>query len=169
IPLHEQLVGKVRPALYALLGAVAFVLLIAIANVANLLLARALVRERDFAVLQALGASRLRLIQRMITESIVLALLGGCLGFFLAVVGIPMLVSSSHDLIPRLSEVGIDFRVFLFALFITIVSGIIIGIAPMLQTKVDLNDVLKEAGRGAVGSSRGQRLRGVLVVGEVAL
>jgi putative ABC transport system permease protein len=169
IPLHEQLVGKVRPALYALLGAVAFVLLIAIANVANLLLARALVRERDFAVLQALGASRMRLIQRMITESVLLALIGGALGFFLAMVGIPMLVSSSLDLIPRLSEVGIDFRVFLFTLLITIVSGIIIGIAPMLQTKVNLNDVLKDAGRGAVGTSRGQRLRGVLVVGEVAL
>ena len=168
-PLHEQIVGKVRPALYALLAAVGFVLLIAIANVANLLLARALVRERDFAVLQALGATRIRLIQLMTTESLVLALIGGALGFMLAIVGVRMLVQTNLDLIPRLSEVGADFRVFLFTLFITVLSGIIFGIAPMLQTKVNLNDVLKDSGRTAVGTSRGQRLRGVLVVAEVAL
>ena len=168
-PLHEQIVGKVRPALYALLAAVGFVLLIAIANVANLLLARALVRERDFTVLQALGASRFRLIQRMITESLVLALIGGALGLLLAIVGTRMLISTNLDLIPRLSEVGVDFRVLLFALFITVLSGIIFGIAPMLQTKVNLNDVLKDSGRTTIGGTRGQRLRGILVVAEVAL
>jgi putative ABC transport system permease protein len=169
IPLHEQVVGKVRPALYALLGAVAFVLLIAIANVANLVLARALVRERDFTVLQALGASRFRLVQRMITESLVLALIGGALGLVLAIVGIRLLVQTNLDLIPRLSEVGMDFRVLLFTLFITILSGIIFGVAPILQTKVNLNDVLKDSGRTSVGSSRGHRLRGALVIAEVAL
>ncbi len=169
VPLHEQVVGKVRPALYALLGAVAFVLLIAIANVANLVLARALVRERDFTVLQALGASRFRLIQRMITESLVLAMIGGVIGLVLAVVGIRWLVSSNLDLIPRLSEVGLDYRVLLFALFITVLSGIIFGVAPILQTKVNLNDVLKDSGRTSVGSARGQKLRGALVVAEVAL
>ncbi|MGZ9243138.1 MAG: ABC transporter permease, partial [Candidatus Binatia bacterium] len=168
-PLHEQIVGKVRPALYALLGAVGFVLLIAIANVANLLLARALVRERDFAVLQALGANRLRLVQRMITESLVLAFFGGGFGLLLATVGVRMLAQTNIDLIPRLSEVEVDVRVLFFTLFITVLSGIIFGIAPVLQTKVNLNDVLKESGRTTVGSVRGQRLRGVLVIAEVAL
>ncbi|HZE56228.1 MAG TPA: ABC transporter permease [Chthoniobacterales bacterium] len=168
VPMHEQIVGDIRPVLLVLLAAVAFVLLIACANVANLLLSRAASRRKELALRAALGADRMRLIRQMLTESMVLAMMGGVLGVLLAYWGIQLLVAFAPDNIPRLHEITIDPRVLAFTFGISLLTGLVFGLVPALQSsRPDLNDALKE---GARGSSSGNRVvRNLFVVVEMAL
>ena len=168
VPMHEQIVGDIRPVLLVLLAAVAFVLLIACANVANLLLSRAASRRKELALRAALGADRMRLIRQMLTESMVLAMMGGVLGVLLAYWGIELLVAFAPDNIPRLHEITIDPRVLAFTFGISLLTGLVFGLVPALQSsRPDLNDALKE---GARGSSSGNRVvRNLFVVAEMAL
>jgi putative ABC transport system permease protein len=170
IGLTERIVGNVRPALLVLMAAVIFVLLIASANVANLLLARAAAREKEIAIRQALGASRARLIRQMLTESVLLAAIGGAIGLLLAQWGIDALLALSPEDIPRLNEIKMDGRALGFTILISILSGVVFGLAPALQSsKINLNDTLKEAGRSNTESASRRRLRNALVVSEIAL
>jgi putative ABC transport system permease protein len=169
-PLFESIVGNIRPALLILLGTVGFVLLIACANVANLMLARTTTREREIAIRSALGAGRVRLARQLLTESVVLAIAGGALGLLAAVWGIDILVALNPNDIPRLNSIGINLPVLLFTMGVAISTGIFFGLAPALQaTRFNLNDALKEGSRGVSGSVWGRRVRGALVVSEIAL
>jgi len=174
VPLREQVVGDVRTTLLVLLGSVGFVLLIACANVANVSLSRALARQQEIAVRTALGASRGRLILQFVTESVLLALCGGTLGVVLCVWSVKWIHILGAKNIPRLDEIGIDGRVLLFTLLLSICSGVLFGIVPALRfSDLDLNAMLKDASRGSAGASavwgRGNNLRRSLVVCELAL
>jgi putative ABC transport system permease protein len=170
VPTYEQTVKEIRPALLVLLGAVGFLLLIACANIANLMLARTASREKEIAIRSALGASRLRVLRLLLGESLLIALAGGLLGLLLAVWGTAALIGLAPDNIPRLNEVGIDVRVFAFTLAIALITGVVFGLIPALQSaKPDLNEALKEGTRGSTGGVAGRRTRNALVAVEVAL
>ena len=174
VPLLQQVVGEVRRSLLILLGSVGFVLLIACANVANLQLARAAVRQKEIAVRAAVGAGRARLIRQLLTESTLLSLMGGGLGLLLAFAAIRVLRLFGPDTLPRLNEIGLDSRVLLFTLFVSLVTGIVFGLAPALRaSRVELNEVLKDGGRGPAGGSifdgGHHRKRDLLIIIEVAL
>jgi putative ABC transport system permease protein len=167
--LRDVVVGDIGPALFVLLGAVGFVLLIACANVANLLLARVGVRQKEIAVRTALGASRLRIVRQLFTESLMLSVGGGAAGLLIAAWGVKWLVSMSPGTIPRVQEIAVDPRVVGYTLLISVATSLLFGLAPALQaSRPDLTGALKEGGRGSAGLLR-NRLRSVLVVSEVAL
>jgi putative ABC transport system permease protein len=172
-PLDKQVIGDIDRTLRALLGAVGFVLLIACANVANLRLAQAASREKEIAVRASLGASRMRLIRLLLTENIVLAMLGGALGLLLAFSLVKLIVALGPTNIPRLAELDaspVDGRVLGFTLGVSLLAGIISGLAPAWHaSKLDLNGTLKEGGKGAMSGARSARLRSIFIIAEMAL
>ena len=170
VPVQEVVVGDTRQTLFVLLAAVAFVLLIACANVANLLLARAAARGRELVVRAAVGAGRMRLIRQMLTESIVLALLAGIGGVIVARWGVQALLALAPEDLPRLSEVTVDVTALLFALAISLVASLIFGLAPAWHvSRVDLADGLRQGGKGSSLGMRGGWARKAFVVTEIAL
>jgi predicted permease len=173
VPLHEEIIGPVQPVLWALLGAVGLVLLIACVNVANLLLARAEVRQKEIAVRLALGATRWRLLRQVLTESCILALVGGALGAILAQWGVSVILSRLPGTVlagmPYFRGLSPNLGVLEFTLAISLLTGIVFGLVPALQaSRLDLQDALKEGTRTAGGTAQ-HRLRNVLVVSEIAL
>ena len=170
VPLYQELVGPSQRLLLVLLGAVALVLLIACANAANLLLARATARQREIAVRAALGASRSRLARQMLAESLLISLLGGGFGVAVAVGGVRALVALLPANFPRAHAIQVNMGVFWFTLLIALATGVLFGLAPALQAMgTDLQQGLRESGRGSTGSRRHRWLRNLLVVGELSL
>ena len=167
-PLYEQLVGEARPALMILLATVGLVLLIACANVANLMLARTTSREREMAIRSALGAGRRRILRQLATESLVLAAAGGGIGLLLAMWGVDALPAALEARVPRADSIEVDVTVLAFAVAATLLTGIFFGLAPAWQGSTG-SASLKEGGRGVAGTSRGRRVRRVIVVAEIAL
>ena len=170
VALHEQSVGGIRPALLILLGAVGFVLLIACANVANLQLARATSRHREFAVRAALGAGPRRIARQLLTESVVIAFLGGAAGILLANWAIAILLSFAPRSLPELDGVHLDLRVLGFTAFLVLLTGILFGVAPAIAAmRRDVNEALKEEGRSAGPTAQAGGLRRLLIVAEISL
>ena len=168
IPLKTDVVGNVKGILLVLLGAVSFVLLIACANVANLLLARSTGRSREFAIRAALGASPARVIRQLLTESVLLGIAGGCFGLILAKLGVRLLVAALAGTLPRSEEIALDGRVLLYTLGISVLTGIIFGLIPALKTlRPDSHETLKEGGRGSSGARH--RAQNVFIVVEMAM
>ncbi|MEN3332597.1 MAG: putative transport system permease protein [Blastocatellia bacterium] len=170
MPLHEFLVGDIRLPLLILFGAVGFVLLIACTNFANLLLARAASRQREMVIRAALGARRLRLIRQMIVESVLLAVMGGAFGTVLAMWGVDLLLALRPANLPRLAAIGIDGRVLIFTLLLSLLTGIVFGLMPAWSAaKANVSEALKEGSRASTASFTRHRLRSALVVVEIAL
>jgi predicted permease len=168
VSMKQDIVGNVQPILIVLLAAVGFLLLIACANVANLLLARSMGRSREFAIRAALGASHVRVFRQLLTESVLLAGLGGALGLLLAFWGTKAVLGTLPAALPRAKEVSLDSRVLLFVMALSLFAGIVFGLAPALKTsRVNLQEILKESGRGLSGARH--RLQGVFVAAEVAM
>lgn len=170
VPLREQLVGDVRPALLVLLGAVAFVLLIACANVANLVLAKTLARRKEIAIRTALGATRLVILWQILTETVLLSAAGGALGLFLARFGITLIVKVLGDRIPAFMQITLDIPVLVFTLLLSVVAGVLAGLIPSVRfTRADVNEALKQGQSRGSSDARGSGTRRLLVVSEVAL
>ena len=168
--LRESLVGELRTSLLILLGAVAFVLLIACANVANLLLARAAYRQKEIALRTALGASRLRVVRQLLTESVLISFVSGMAGLALSLWFIKLLIAITPPNTPRLSEIRIDLRVFAFTFGVTILAGILFGLFPALQTsRPNLNETLKDSGQRGSETGGRNRVGSLLIVSEIAL
>jgi predicted permease len=170
IPLYTEIVGSSRQMLLVLLGAVGMVLLIACANAANLLLARASARQREIAVRLAMGAPRLRVIRQLLTESLLISFIGGALGLALALAGVKTLVSLLPADFPRANDIHVSGPVFAFTLLVSVVTGILFGMAPALQaSRIDPKQGLQKGGRTTTGSGHQRRLRNALVISEVSL
>ena len=168
LPLRRSMLGRIQPTLLMLFAAVGFVLLIACVNVANLLLARSTSRTREFAVRAALGAPRSRVLRQLLTECILISMIGGALGLLLATWGTRAALGILPQALPRSEQVGLDARVLLFTAGISLLAGMLFGLAPALKTsRTDLNDTLKQGGRGTTGSRHGMQT--VFVVAEMAL
>ena len=163
----EDIVGDIRPALLVLLGAVGFVLMIACANVANLLLAKASGRQREIAIRTSLGASRGTILRQMLTESVILALSGGAVGLLMAYGAFQWLIAAAPANVPRLNQVGLNWQVAGVALLLSLITGVLFGLAPAWHAaRIDVNSLLKEGMRGSSGRNR---LRSILVVAQVAI
>jgi len=170
VQLHEEFAGAIRKPLLILMGVVGFVLLIACANLTNLLLARATQRASELTIRAALGASRMRLIRQLLTESVLLALSGGAVGALLAIWGVDLLETLVPENLAQARGVVMDWRVFGFSGAVSLLTGVLFGLAPALQiSKLNLTEALKEGGRSGAGSGSRGRLRGALVIGEIAL
>ncbi|MBV9072064.1 MAG: ABC transporter permease [Acidobacteria bacterium] len=169
-PLQSEVVGNVRPALWTLFGAVAFVLLIACVNVANLLLARAEARQREIAIRSSLGAGTGRLLRQFITEGVLMSLVGAGLGFLLALAGLQLIKYTNAGSIPRSQEIGVDMNVLLFALGISLLTGILFGLTPLFHVVLrDLHQILKNAAASSTGGGGSQIFRHILVTTEISL
>ena len=169
VPFHTMVTYNIRWLLLLVSAGVICVLLIACANVANLLLARAASREKEIAIRLAMGATRGRLIRQVLTESVLISLIGGALGMLVALWGTHALISLNPQGIPRANEIGVDRNVLLFALAASVAAGILFGLVPALQSsKANVNETLKESGKSSSGTARGHRLRSALVVAQIA-
>jgi putative ABC transport system permease protein len=170
VPLRTQMVGDYQKPLVVLLVAVGFILLIACANVANLMMARTAARDREIAIRRAMGAGQIRLIRQMLTESVLLSTIGGLIGLLLAIWGVQLLLGLTPKDIPRLEGVSVDRSAFLFTLAVSIGTGVLFGLGPAWHARnLSLNESLREGGRGIAGMARVKRLRSALVMSEIAL